>query len=295
MLKIIDYNSEEKYGEPCVLMLGYFDGMHIGHRALLHAALARAAKENLRLGIMTFYDGKKGAQIYTFSERLQLFEHLGADFTLAAQFDEAFRNIRKEEFLTRIFEKCNLRALVCGEDFTFGRGAEGRVADIKTAVYEHNSSLTVLPLVGLSEQKAAASLAKRYLAEGDILNLNQLLGERYFITGTVATEGRHVGTKLGFPTANIHLSPDKFPLKTGVYAVSIPLENRVYRGIANYGSRPTFENSKVVFEVYIDGFCGNLYGKEITVLFDRRIRDVRTFASAEALVAQLKQDLEEIR
>ena len=85
MLKIIDYDSAERMEEPCVLMLGYFDGMHIGHRALLHAAMNRAAKENLKVGVMTFYGGKKGGQIYVFDERVRLFESLGADFALAAR------------------------------------------------------------------------------------------------------------------------------------------------------------------------------------------------------------------
>lgn len=295
MLKIIDYASAERMEEPCVLMLGYFDGMHVGHRALLRAAMDCAAKDNLKVGVMTFYGGKKGGQIYVFEERVRLFESLGADFALAARFDEAFKQTEKEEFLRAVFAKCNVRALVCGEDFTFGRDASGTVEDVKKAAFEHGASLSVQPLVGIFEHKAAASLAKEYLAAGDIEKLNELLGSRYFIAGKVSTEGRHVGSKLGFPTANLHLPPGKFPLRQGVYAVSVTLGGKDFRGIANYGARPTFGDERVVLEVYIDGYRGDLYGKEIAVYFDARLRDIQKFESAEALKAQLKSDLEKIR
>ena len=295
MLKIIDYDSAERMEEPCVLMLGYFDGMHIGHRALLHAAMNRAAKENLKVGVMTFYGGKKGGQIYVFEERVRLFESLGADFALAARFDDAFRRTEKQDFLRAVFATCNVRALVCGEDFTFGRDAAGTAEDVKRAAFEHGASLTVLPLVGIYEHKAAASLAKEYLAAGDVEKLNQLLGGRYFVAGRVSTEGRRVGSKLGFPTANLHLSNEKFPLRQGVYAVSVPIGGREFRGIANYGARPTFGDERVVLEVYLDGYKGDLYGEEIVVYFDGRLRDIRKFESADAHKAQLKIDLEKIR
>lgn len=295
MLKIIDYHSGERYEQPCVLMLGYFDGMHIGHRALLRAALDRAAKDNLKLGIMTFYDGKNGSQIYVFEERVRLFESLGADFVLAAHFNEAFRQTSEREFISAVFRKCNVRLLICGEDFTFGKNAEGNAESLQKAAFEHGASLISLPLVGIFNQKAAASLAKEYLAKGDIERLNSLLGERYFLIGKVETEGRHVGSKLGFPTANIHLPPDKYPLRRGVYAVSVSIKDKEYRGIANYGTRPTFGDDSLVFEVYLYGYNGNLYGKEITVRFDAFLRDVKKFANAEELKTQLKQDLEKIK
>lgn len=295
MLRIIDYNSDEKIKEPCVIMLGYFDGMHIGHRALLHAALARAAKEHLKVVIMTFYEGKKGAQIYLFEERVKLFDKLGADYVLAARFDESFKSITKDEFINSIFNKFNVKALVCGEDFTFGKNACGNINDVKQSAFEHGASLIEMPLVGIYEHKAAASLAKEYLDSGDIKKLNKLLGDRYFISGKVSSEGRKVGTKLGFPTANLHISPEKYPLRQGVYAVGVELDKREYKGIANYGSRPTFNDGQVVFEVYIDGYDGDLYGKKITVYIDGRIRDIEKFASADELKIQLKKDLEKIR
>ena len=295
MIKIIDYNSEEKINEPCVLMLGYFDGMHIGHRALMHAALAHAAKEYLKVVIMTFYDAKNGLQIYPFEERVRLFEKLGADFVLSAKFDDNFKNTSKEEFINKLFEKFNIKALVCGEDFTFGKNANGNIEDLKKSAFEHGATLKILPLVGAFEHKAAASLCKEYLQNGEIEKLNKVLGDRYFITGKVSTEGRKVGTTLGFPTANLHISPDKYPLKQGVYAVSADINGTTFKGIANYGKRPTFNDTQLVYEIYFDGQVGDLYGKEITVYIDGRIRDIKKFRKPENLIAQLKKDLEKIR
>lgn len=294
MIRVINYDSD-KISEPCVLLLGYFDGMHVGHRALLARAKAIAKEQGLLVGVMTFYDSKSGGQIYTFEERLYLFERLGADFVYAAHFDEAFRGTAGKDFLDHIVASLPVRAFVCGEDFTFGKGAECGSEVLKSFCGERNIHAEVLPLVKMHGEKAAATLAKQYLSEGNVERLAELLGDRYFIRGEVSTEGRHVGRKIGFPTANIHLRPEKFPLKSGVYAVTAELGGAEYRGIANYGARPTFGDGRIVLEVYLDGYAGDLYGREITVYFDSFIREIRKFGSAQELTEQLKKDLEKIR
>ena len=119
--------------------------------------------------------------------------------------------------------------------------------------------------------------------------------QKYFVQGIVSTEGRHVGRSLGFPTANIHLPQDKYPLKAGVYAVTAKIGGALYRGIANYGPRPTFGDGYTVLEVFADGYEGDLYGKEITVYFDAWLRDIKKFDSPKALSEQLTKDLEKIR
>lgn len=294
MLKLIDY-GKENYPEESVFLLGYFDAVHVGHRALIASALSLAKGSGKKVGIMTFYDAKNGAQVYVFEERLQLFEKLGIDFVCAANFNENFKNTEGKEFLDTLVRSLNVKAFVCGEDFTYGKGAGCGVSDLKNYCALRNIDVQVLPLVSACGEKAAASFAKRLLDEGDLSELEKLLGGKYFIFGNVETEGRHIGRKLGFPTANIHLSPQKYPIKTGVYAVSVVADGKLYRGIANYGTRPTFGDQRVIAEVYIDGYSGDLYGKEITVFFDFRIRDIKKFASAEALKRQLIEDLEKIR
>lgn len=293
-MKVIDFDAG-KYEEPCVLLLGYFDGVHIGHRKLIERAEEVARALCCETGIMTFYDSKNGGQIYLFEERALLFKKLGIDFIYAAHFDEAFRATDGCAFLEKVCSSLNVRAFVCGEDYTFGRGAACGVRELSDFCKKRGIALHCEPLVGCGGQKAAATLAKKLLDAGDLPALRELLGEPYFIAGTVSTEGRHVGRRIGFPTANIHLSPQKYPLRLGVYAVTVDVDGQSYRGIANYGNRPTFADGRIVLEVYVDGYAGDLYGKTIVVRFDSLIRDIKKFSSAEELSAQLRTDLEKIR
>lgn len=292
-MQIVQYG--EKYSVPCVLLLGYFDGMHVGHRALVAKAKQVAQKLGCAVGIMTFTQSKKGGQIYLFEERLHIFSSLGIDFVLAAQFDEKFKSTSPQEFLQTLCSCLCVRAFVCGEDFTFGKDAQGNVSLLQEFSKANNISVFVEKLVDFGGEKAAATLAKKYLDEGDVRSLSKLLGGKYFVFGTVSTEGRHIGRRMGFPTANIHLSAEKYPLKRAVYAVSAELDKKMYRGIANYGARPTFGDGRVVLEAYFDGYKGDLYGREITVYFDDFLREIKKFDSAEALSAQLTKDLEKIR
>ncbi len=294
MMRIIDY-ERDNFRAPCVLLLGYFDGVHVGHRRLIARAKALASERGLAVGIMTFYGGKKGGQIFDFDERVSIFESLGLDFVYAARFDGAFRATPAPAFLEHVCAALDVRAFVCGADFTYGSGAAGNAGSLRAFASAHGIEACVEPLVDIGGEKAAASLAKQYLDRGDMTSLAALLGGRYFIRGTVSTEGRHVGRRIGFPTANIHLSPEKYPPAAGVYAVTAEVEGQTYRGIANYGSRPTFGDARVVLEVYVDGYGGDLYGKPLTVYFDFRIRDIRKFDDAAQLSAQLEKDLESIR
>ena len=291
-MRIIHYGGQ---GETCVFLLGYFDAVHVGHRKLIARAKDLAKERGVSLAALTFTDAKRGEQVYVFSERVAILSSLGVDYVYAAPFDGAFKNTEGEAFLDTVRERCGVSAFVCGEDFRFGKGAVCGELYLKEYCKKHRIECEILPLVSIGGQKASASLAKRYLDEGDIISLNALLGDCYFIAGTVATEGRHVGRRIGFPTANLHPKAGKYPLCQGVYAVHVSLDGRTYRGIANFGPRPTFGDGRIVCETYIDGFSGDLYGRDLTVFFDFRIRGIMKFASAEALKNQLKNDLEKIR
>ncbi len=280
---------------PCVFLLGYFDAVHIGHRALIARAKEIASELEIETGALTFTGGKKGAQVYVLKERERILSSLGVGFLYEADFESPFRDLSGEAFLETVADRCGVRAFVCGDDFRFGKGASCGADFLKRFCREREIEAEVLPLISFEGEKVSATLAKKYLDEGNIPKLNAVLGGKYFISGRVATEGRHVGRSLGFPTANLHPEPDKYPLSEGVYAVSVPLDGREYRGIANFGPRPTFGDGRVVCETYIDGYSGDLYGKELTVYFDFRIRDVRKFSSQEELRRQLQRDLEKIR
>jgi riboflavin kinase/FMN adenylyltransferase len=143
-------------------------------------------------------------------------------------------------------------------------------------------------------EKISSGKIKRLLGDGEIQKANVLLGEEFFLQGKVVKD-RQVGRKIGFPTANIPYPQDKYPLKIGVYETRTVVDGKEYKGITNYGARPTFDNDKVVTETYLDGFSGDLYGKELKVHFVRRLRDVQKFESVDALKKQLKYDVRCIR
>ena len=291
-MRIVHYGDR---AEACVFLLGYFDAVHVGHRKLIARAKALAEKFGVKVAALTFADGKRGDQVYVLSEREKILSSLGVDYLYVARFDGAFKNTGGEAFLETVADNCFVKAFVCGEDFRFGKNAVCGGLCLTEYCKKRGIAVEILPLVSVDGQKASATLAKKYLDEGDIKSLNAMLGDNYFISGKASTEGRHVGRNLGFPTANLHPLDGKYPLAQGVYAVRVKIGATDYRGIANFGPRPTFGDGRVVCETYIDGFSGDLYGKELTVRFDFRIRGVMKFSSAEELKKQLEKDLEKIR
>ena len=152
----------------------------------------------------------------------------------------------------------------------------------------------MLPLVDFLGEKASSGRVKQLLSEGEMAQVEKLLGEPFFLIGEVVKD-RGVGRTIGFPTANILYPKEKFPIKKGVYETRVYFEGKVYKGITNYGARPTFENEEVRIETYLDGFSGDLYGRELKVTFVRYMRDIERFDSVEELQLQLTKDIRQVR
>lgn len=267
------------------MLLGGFDGLHIGHRRLL----SRAKQSGLPVGIMTIMGGKDG-NIFTFAEREHIFKENGADFVLELPFSE-IKDISSRKFLDFLVEEFHPSLFVCGEDFRFGAKAQGTPEMLKTSTQVR---VEILSLVEMGGEKISSGKIKAFLGDGKVENANVLLGEEFFLCGKVEKD-RQIGRTIGFPTANIPYPQDKFPLKTGVYETNVTVDNKTYKGITNYGARPTFDNERVVTETYLDGFSGDLYGKELTVRFVRLLRDVTKFESVDALKKQLEKDINRVR
>ena len=174
-MQIIDHGTGSLQ-QDCVLLLGYFDGVHIGHRKLIAKAKAIAAERGCLVGITTFYDSKNGRQIYTFAERVRLFEQLGIDFVYAAAFDGRFRATEGDDFLRHVCAHLSVRAFVCGADYTYGKDAAGNTGTLRAFCKDRGIPLYVEELVNFSGEKAASAQAKRYLDAGDVQGLARLLG-----------------------------------------------------------------------------------------------------------------------
>lgn len=270
---------------PCVLLLGGFDGVHLGHRRLL----SRAKEFSLPIGIMTIIGGK-GEQLFTLEERKKTFAKVGIDFCVVMAF-EKICSLSPEQFLTLLQEKFEIEGFVCGDDFRFGYKASGSIETLKEL---SKKKTFVEELLMVDGAKVSASGVKKLLSNGEIEKANELLGERFFLTGEVV-EGRKIGRTMSFPTANIDYPKEKHPLKKGVYETRVAVDGKEYRGITNFGARPTFHDETVCTETYLVGYDGDLYGKQLTVEFVRYLRGVQKFASVDELKNQLKKDVERVR
>ena len=291
MLEIIEYGKDE-YAFPSLLVLGCFDAIHAGHRELFKKARLQAKINGLDLGVMMFRDGKGGKLVYSFEERVSMLSAYGVKFVLVIDYTPEFKQTMPLDFLSTIEEKVNVKAYMSGKDFRFGKGAKGKASTLKNYAEDEENGVWYMPLkdVLYEGEKISTTLIKSCLDEGDVRKASALLGENFFVEGTVV-EGAHRGTGvLGFPTVNIDYPEWKYPVKHGVYKVTVTIDGAEYSGIANFGGRPTFGDDSEVLEVHIKDFEGDLYGKNIKIGFVGFMRNIRKFADASALAEQLEQD-----
>ena len=284
MFQTVSFTQSNMRG--CVILLGGFDGLHVGHRKLL----ARAKEYRLPVGVMTIVGGKSGGSLFTLREREKVFENAGVDFVFELPFGE-IREMSPEQFVKALETQFEPTAFVCGEDFRFGKSALGTPERLRLLT---KAQVDVLPLMQLGGEKVSSSTVKRLLGAGDLSSANELLGEPFFLLGRVVS-GRQVGRTIGFPTANMAYPSEKFSIPLGVYETSVSVDGADYKGITNFGAKPTFSDGQVCVETYIDGFSGDIYGREILVQFVRKIRDIQKFESVEKLQRQLQMDLASIR
>ena len=273
-------------GMGTAMLLGGFDGLHLGHCKLL----ARAKESGLKVGVMTIVGGKEDENLFTFQERESIFKNVGIDFVFELPFSE-IKDITPLEFVALLQKQFSPKLFVCGEDFRFGAKAQGTPEILKRAT---QVCVDVQPLVEKNGQKVSSSYIKTLIKDGDVERANELLCERFFLIGTVFAD-RKIGRTLDFPTANIEYPIGKYPLKKGVYETRVTVLGKEYKGITNYGARPTFDNDKVLTETYLDGFDGDLYGRELKVSFVRYLRDIRKFDDIGALKKQLEEDIRRVR
>lgn len=268
-------------GRACAMLLGGFDGFHAGHRTLLN----EAKQTGLPVGLVTIAGNKAGGDVFTLSERRTIFRREGFAFAEEMLFSE-IKEISARDFARSLFSRFPIKAVYCGRDFRFGRGAEG---DIELLRKIAPCPVYALPLLQEGGEKIAATKLKKYLSEGDMQGLKHVLGYDYFIEGVVE-HGRQVGREYGFPTINVSFPGGKYPVKQGVYGGCTETDEGVYVSVVNVGARPTFGVEECAVEAYLEGFSGDLYGKTVKIRLKEFYRPIRKFESVEALRAQLEQD-----
>ena len=277
---------KQLHKEPCVLLLGWFDGLHSGHKILVQ----KAKSLGYSVGIMTINGGKNERALYTRDERQTVFKNAGIDFSFELEFSD-IRTLSPEQFVALLKKEFCVRSFVCGEDFRFGSGAKGEADDLTVL-----SSLPTIveKTVKIDGNKIGATAIKTALERGDVQTANTFLGENFFLSGTVFKD-RGIGKTLSFPTANVEYPKEKFPLQGGVYETNVLFDGKEYKAVTHYGARPTFGEMRIVTESYLDGFDGDLYGKNIEIRFVRFLRGTVKFERVEELKKQLLEDIRRVR
>ncbi len=274
--------------------IGFFDGVHLGHRCLLRQVCAVARERGLSSLVVTFdrhprqvFGGYVPSLLTTTEEKLPLLRGAGVDEIRVLRFDLALSRLSAREFIRKMRDEMGVRCLVMGYDHRFGHDG-GSGLDYSTIAKEEGVEL--LRARELDGLKASSSVVRRFLQAGDVEGASKVLGYGYRLGGRVV-HGKGVGRQLGFPTANIEVPREKLVPACGVYAVRATLRDGSHSGMLNIGNRPTMQDGGAVsVEVHLLDFSGDLYGETLTVELFSRLRGERRFSDASALAAQLRAD-----
>jgi len=288
--------------KPRAVAIGVFDGLHIGHQAILERARGAADEVGGTSLVLTFEPTPKEffspatapPRLTRFRERFELLEALGLDELFCAKFG-AVRDLTPRAFIDALLI-ADLRAghVVVGDDFRFGADRSGTVADLRALGARHGLAVTEVPPVFFRDERVSSTAIREALKSGDLATARNLLGRDYSISGRVV-RGLGLGRKLGFPTANVHLKRIQAPVD-GIFAARVTgLGVGALDGVASVGTRPTIGGGLPLLEVLIFDFDRDIYGRYITVHFVKRLREERHFADLELLKRQMRVDVEAAR
>lgn len=285
-----------------IYALGFFDGVHIGHAALLSACRALAAEHGCAAGVVTFHAhpdtlvlGQTPGLINTSLDREKLLrERFSMDAVVTLPFNNQMRTMPWTAFLDMLRRDWDAAGFVCGEDFLFGHKGQGTAALLEQYCAEEKLPCAVIPDQIMDDVRVSSTYIRSQIETGDMATAVRFLGHPYVLTGKVVP-GHQLGRKLGVPTANLRLPQELAVPKFGVYACRTVIDGRTFPAVANIGTRPTVEGHGITVEPWILDYEGDLYGREITLEFYRFLRPERKFPTLEALQAQIRADAEETK
>ena len=283
---------------PLHLALGVFDGVHEGHRAVIRSGLKLAGEDGGKVFVVTFSPHPirviapakaPSSLLATVDEKAEIFRAMGVDGMLVIRFDEEFAKTGAEEFVERLVQG-NVASISVGEDWRFGSGRQGDVGLLGRMGGEKGFRLQAVAPVMWEGERVSSTRIRQAIRDGSFGEVEKMLGRPYEVSGRVV-EGRKLGRKLGFPTANLRLGDLQVP-KDGVWVVRVDGRQA---GVANLGMRPTVDGDERLLEVHVFDFHGDLYGKILRVEFQQFLRGERKFDSLEALREQISKDVGEAR
>ncbi len=294
--------------KPIALTIGNFDGVHLGHQAMLTRLKTMASKLNLIACVMTFEPHPREffaaeqapTRLTSLREKLRLLAKSKVDCVRVYRFNRDFAKISPDDFIIRILKKeLSVRWLLVGDDFRFGAKRAGDIALLNTYAQQNNFELEVMPNFDIDMQRVSSTHIRQALKNGNLDLARSFLGRPYSISGRVVN-GDKLGRKIGFPTANIHLKQNKLPL-SGIFVVKVFCARdlalpEVIMGVASLGVRPTiYEKGKPTLEVHLLDFNQDIYAQYLQVDFLHKLRDEEKFSSIDNLTKQIKLDVENAR
>ena len=298
----LEFEKYKKNNVPIVATIGQFDGLHIAHLTLINTAVEIAKNKNIKSAIFTFdphpdFVLKKdltNAYVTPINEKIKLLSNLGLDYMFVIKFDLNIAGIEPADFVNNILVNNNVKEVVVGFDFCFGKYGKGKASEIYS-LSNNAIRTTVIEEIKYNDEKIGTTLVKQYLKLGKVEEVYKLLGRFYKIKGTVV-EGNKVGRTLNLPTANLKVDKQFANIKPGVYAVRVLIENRPYYGFANLGYNPSFNESiDMVFETHIFDYSDNLYGSTLEIELLSFIREEIKFKSKEEFLNQINIDKEKVQ
>ncbi|MCB8964370.1 MAG: bifunctional riboflavin kinase/FAD synthetase [Bacteroidales bacterium] len=297
---IIVQKPEQTKGREIAITIGFFDGLHAGHRALIREVLKAAELMNLGSAVVTFWphprlvlkkDPEKLRFLTTLNEKSKIVSKSGVDFLIVQEFTPQYFNLEPADFIDYLVNNYHVKHIVVGADHRFGKDGKGNADLLKQLGAEKGFSVQIIDQLVIDNTDISSTKIREALLKGNIERANQMLGYPYLITGAVES-GNQLGRKLGFPTANIRPNdPLKLIPLEGVYAAIVSINGEIKQGMLNIGFRPTVENSRrQTIEVHIFDFEQEIYNSGIEVALIKRLRNEKRFQSIDLLQAQLLQD-----
>ncbi len=298
-MKIIHSLSNYHHTEKTVVTIGTFDGVHIGHQKIIEKVVKTAKRLHKKSVLLTFFPHprmvlQKNASIElinTIEERADLLSKTGLDYLIIHPFSIEFSRLTALNFVRKVLvNQLNTSKLIIGYDHHFGKNREGNLEQLTEYSHLYNFEVEEIPAQDINNVAVSSTKIRKALSEKNIKTANKYLGYHFMLNGTVVN-GKQLGGKIGFPTANLNIKEDyKLIPKTGVYVVKSILDKITVFGMMNIGFRPTLEGKHQTIEVHFFDFKGDLYNQNLTVEILYFLRDEEKFDSVEKLILQLKED-----
>lgn len=302
MTTIHSLQELHSFSDPLHLALGVFDGVHIGHQAVIEKAVKAAKERGGTAGVLTFEPHpirviapKKAPRriLASIQHKEELLEALGVELLIVIPFTPEFAQQEAEVFLSELNDASgNLQTLAMGDDWKFGRKRKGDVTLLSRFGEQHDVEIQTAESIRLEGERVSSTRIRQAIRDGNLKAVSKMLGREYSVWGTVI-EGRQIGRTIGFPTANLRVYNEQLP-PDGVWAVEVTLaDGTMYRGAGNLGLRPTVEGAegKRMLEVHVLDFTGDLYGCDMEVRFLEFVRGEKKFESLDELKAQIREDV----